>query len=131
MTVFYQLELFIKTENQKKIFQTITFIIFWDFLMFYQIFLSPQVKRSAVITYKNGLFELPRQLLNDLRFKRLGELETNPFTLLGRCRILSFSLVSSLVLWSKYSNPFSRSIVGTFAEFLLKREFFWNRNIFK
>ena len=46
--------------------------------MFYQIFLSPQVKRSAVITYKNGLFELPHQLLKDLRFKRLGGLETNP-----------------------------------------------------
>ena len=31
--------------------------------MFYQIFLSPQVNRSAIITYKHGIYELP----NDLR----------------------------------------------------------------
>ena len=99
--------------------------------MFYQIFLSQQVKRSAVITYKNGLFELPRQLLNDLRFKRLGELEniskvtklysmialcqslkdifwTNPFTLLGQCRnIFIFTCFIISIVSSKYSNPFS------------------------
>ena len=34
---------------------TIILIIFRDFLMFYQILLSPQVKRSAVITYKHGI----------------------------------------------------------------------------
>ena len=34
---------------------TITLIIFWDFLMFHQVFLSPQVKRDAIITYKHGL----------------------------------------------------------------------------
>ena len=28
------------------------FIIFWDFLMVQQIFLSPQVKRSVIITNK-------------------------------------------------------------------------------
>ena len=27
-------------------------------LMFYQIFLSPQVKRCAIITYKHGMYEL-------------------------------------------------------------------------
>ena len=35
------------------------FIMFWDFLMFYQIFLSPQVKRWEIITYKHGIYELP------------------------------------------------------------------------
>ena len=36
----------------------ISFIIFWDFPMFYQIFLLPQVKRWATITYKHGVYEL-------------------------------------------------------------------------
>ena len=37
--------------------------------MFYQIFLSPQVKRLAIITYKHGIYELPHELLNNLRLK--------------------------------------------------------------
>ena len=32
--------------------------------MFYQIFLSPQVKRWAIITYKHGIYELPHELPN-------------------------------------------------------------------
>ena len=35
---------------------TINCIIFWDFLMFYQILLSPQVKQRAIITYKHGIY---------------------------------------------------------------------------
>ena len=35
--------------------------------MFCQIFLSPQVKRWAIITYKHGIYELPHKLLNNLR----------------------------------------------------------------
>ena len=34
--------------------------------MFYQIFLSPQVKRCAIITYKNGIYELPHELPHEL-----------------------------------------------------------------
>ena len=30
--------------------------------MFYQIFLSPQVKRWAIIAYKDGIYELPHKL---------------------------------------------------------------------
>ena len=30
-------------------------------------FLSPQVKRYAVITYKHDIYELPHELRNDLR----------------------------------------------------------------
>ena len=41
-------------------------------LMFYQVFLSPQVKRWAIITYKHGMYELPQQLPNDLRLTILG-----------------------------------------------------------
>ena len=35
--------------------------------MFYQIFLSPQVKRCAIITYKHGIYELPNELPNELK----------------------------------------------------------------
>ena len=35
--------------------------------MFYQIFLSPQMKRRAITTYKHGIYELPHELPNDLR----------------------------------------------------------------
>ena len=45
----------------------ICFIIFGDFSMFYQIFLSPQVKRWRIITYKHGIYELLHELPKDLR----------------------------------------------------------------
>ena len=51
---------------------TISFKIFWDFSMFYQIFLSLQVNRSAIITYKHGIYELPHELPNNLRLRILG-----------------------------------------------------------
>ena len=33
--------------------------------MFYQIFLSPQVKRIVIISNKHGIYELPHELPND------------------------------------------------------------------
>ena len=48
---------------------TIIFIIFWDFLMFCQIFILPQVKRCAIITYKHSIYELPHKLPSDLRLR--------------------------------------------------------------
>ena len=39
--------------------------------MFYQIFLSPQVKGSVIINNKHGIYELP----NDLRLRILGNQE--------------------------------------------------------
>ena len=51
---------------------SIILIIFSDFLMFYQIFLSPQMKRPSKITYKHGTYELPHELPNDLRLRILG-----------------------------------------------------------
>ena len=44
-----------------------SFIIFWDFSMFYQISLSPHVKRRAITTYKHGIYESLHELPNDLR----------------------------------------------------------------
>ena len=43
--------------------------------MFYQIFLSPQVKRCAIITYKHGIYKMPHELLNDLRLRILANSE--------------------------------------------------------
>ena len=42
-------------------------IILWDVLMFYHIFLQPIVKQSAIISNKQGVYELP----NDLKLKTL------------------------------------------------------------
>ena len=34
-------------------------IILWEFLLFYQIFFSPQVQWSVIISNKHGIYELP------------------------------------------------------------------------
>ena len=43
--------------------------------MFSQIFLSPQVKRGTIITYKHAIHELPNELPNNLRLRILGNQE--------------------------------------------------------
>ena len=54
--------------------QATTIVIrFWDFLMFFQIFLSPQVKWSAIISNKHGIYEFPHELSNDLRLRILAK----------------------------------------------------------
>ena len=42
--------------------------------MFYQIFVSPLVKRCAIITYKHGIYQLPQELPNDLRTTKVSKL---------------------------------------------------------
>ena len=42
--------------------------------MFYQIFLSPQVKRCMIITYKHGIYKLPHELPNDLSLRKLANM---------------------------------------------------------
>ena len=42
--------------------------------MFYQIFLSPQVKRWTIITYKHGIYEFSHELPKDLRIRNLGNI---------------------------------------------------------
>ena len=39
--------------------------------MFYQIFYSPQMKRSEIISNKHGIYELLNELPNDLRLRIL------------------------------------------------------------
>ena len=47
-------------------------IILWDSLNFYQILLLAQVKRSAIISNKQGVYELLDELPHDLRLRILG-----------------------------------------------------------
>ena len=42
--------------------------------MFDQIFLSLQVKRWVIITYKHGKYKLPHELPNDLRKVKVSKL---------------------------------------------------------
>ena len=64
--LFLTIEAVNKDKKQKKILQTIMFIIFWEFLMVEQIFLSWQVKQNVIISNK---------LWNNLRLSILGNLE--------------------------------------------------------
>ena len=41
-------------------------------MMFYQIFLSPQVKRNASFSNKQSLYELPHKVPSSLRLRILG-----------------------------------------------------------
>ena len=49
----------------------IILIIFCDFLMIQQIFLSAQVKPSVIMTKKTRIYELPQKLFNDSRVRIL------------------------------------------------------------
>ena len=60
------IKLLLKNKFHQKI-ATIITIILWDVWMFYQIFLSPQVKRSTNISNKKGVYQLPHELPNDLK----------------------------------------------------------------
>ena len=65
---------------------TVSFIIFSDFSMFYQTFLSPQVRRHAIITYKYDIYELPQELPNDLRLRKLENIRklTKPIRMIAQ-----------------------------------------------
>ena len=62
MTIFNKISCLSKQKKQKDIFKIVSFIIFWDFPIFYQIFLSAQVKRWEIITYKHGIYKLLHEL---------------------------------------------------------------------
>ena len=51
---------------------TMMYIIFWEFLVFYEFFYSPQVKRSVIISHKHGICNLLYKLKNKVRFSILG-----------------------------------------------------------
>ena len=47
-------------------------IIIWNFLILYKIFFLPQVKQSVIISNQHGIYELPHELSDNLRFRILG-----------------------------------------------------------
>ena len=58
--------------------------------MFYQIFLSPQVERCAIIIYKHGIYELLHELPNEILGKglrKLGNIRkvSKPSRMIGQC----------------------------------------------
>ena len=60
--------------------------------MFYQIFLSSQLKGCGIITYKHGIFELPHELPNYLRLRILENQDIS-----GKClNFIECSLVPFL-----------------------------------
>ena len=50
-------------------------IIFWDFLIIYEILFSLQAKDTVIIGNKHGIYELPHELPNDVRLRILGNEE--------------------------------------------------------
>ena len=54
--------------------------------MFDQIFFSPQVKRSVIISSKNGMYKNPHELPNNLRLRKLGRIKK----ILKLCRIIAW-----------------------------------------
>ena len=61
-----------KNTKKKENFADNQFHNIFRLLMFYQIFLSPSVKRCAIIPDKHVIYELPHEFSNDLRLRILG-----------------------------------------------------------
>ena len=51
--------------------QTFISIISVDFSMFYKFFISLQMKIFAIITYKHGIYYLPKYFSRDIRLRIL------------------------------------------------------------
>ena len=62
-----------KCREQRKHFETVSVIIFWHFLIINH--RSPQVKRCLISSITNLVHELPYELPNDLRIRRLGNIK--------------------------------------------------------
>ena len=75
--------------SQERNGSAISFIISWDFSMFWQIFLLPQVKRCAIITYKHTIYELPHELPNALKLRILGNIKklSKLYRMIGQCPV--------------------------------------------
>ena len=77
----------IKIVSCSNLVPTIMVIIFWYFLVLYQILLSPKVKRSVIISNKHGIYQLPYELPKELGIRtHQGNVKT----------FWNYSLLSSL-----------------------------------
>lgn len=65
------MEFLVKTSKENNILQIMMAIIFWAVLIFYQVSLSPQVKRNMNIKNRHGTCELPHELPDDLSLRIL------------------------------------------------------------
>ena len=54
---------------------TILVIIFWKFVIFQDRLDSPQVNPSLISSITNSVYKLPHELLNDVRFRNLGNVK--------------------------------------------------------
>ena len=50
---------------------TAVLIVFWNLQISFQMLLSQQVKRNAILTKKNGNYELTDELPNNVRLTKL------------------------------------------------------------
>ena len=105
MTVFNKFSCKSRHKTQKTLLQTIISIIFSDFLPFYQMLLSSQVTRCAIIADKYGIYELPQNLPNDLKV-RIEEIRNYQETVLISQKN---RLVPSLLGKMKISSMVSKS----------------------
>ena len=55
----------------QEILTTVMDIIFWELLILYRFLFSPQMKRSVNIRNIHSIYELPQELLNNLRLRIL------------------------------------------------------------
>ena len=63
------------SHSQKQIHWSNGKLLYWTKVqqrLLYQIFFLPQVERSVIISNKHGIYELPHELPNDLKFTILG-----------------------------------------------------------
>ena len=105
MTVFNKFSCKSRHKTQKTLLQTIISIIFSDFLPFYQMLLSSQVTRCAIIADKYGIYELLQNLSNDLKV-RIEEIRNYQETVLISWK---YRLVPSLLGKMKNSSMVSKS----------------------
>ena len=91
--------------------------------MFYQIFLSPQVKRCTIITYKHGNYGLFYASPNDLMILYNKQINFNCFFKIipSQSRFSLNSIVTQLVLNTLFAHPLTESHEGE--NFDLRRKF--------
>ena len=92
-------------------------------LIFHQIFLSPQMKRYAIITYKHGIYKLPHELSNDLGLRILGNYEMSA----NRLNLIQWSL--SILAMRMCHFPYWKTVYGCSLFISLLRLHFglWNK----
>ena len=85
--------------------------------MFDIIFVSPQLKRIVIIGNKHGIYELPHELRNDLRLRKLGNIKISKLH-----RIIAWCSVNTSKKFLKNKN-WTLPVGRYFTE---KLQFAWN-----